>query len=187
MGVIRLEVHQDALLARNRFLRGSVDERRDHATVVWRIPPLAATLPLDEIGHAVSRLATSDERRRALHPQLELIDHESADSLAGFEIDLYRLRLSPLSWIDIWTSGELPEHALLRQVILNVVGALTPDAAELVGGIPGMPLHVQLHSPRYGKVDLLRLSPDEPPTLSRKRGFAIRVPFPHILLRARGR
>lgn len=183
MGVIRLRVDADSIHARNRLVAGWLEADDGLVRLFWRYPRLSSSLARTSVPSIFRRLMQAEGITLPRTPPSVLYGgtRNLPDGLGTCE--LYVLEYSSGTRLEIWTSRELPDSPLLRELMVQLAGAVSNSTESFVKQLAGTPVSVVFVSQSRGEIELLMFRGISDRKVDSAPRFALPLPFARLLER----
>ncbi len=155
-GTVTIHVFPSGIRAETFWLNGFSQNGSPAVTVENPLGRMYTDVPLTQISANLHRLSNLGKGIEGAAPQA--MQKPMGGVVRGVPAIRYRLQYGPQAWIDVWTTGVIPENPQYRAVINQFVQGLSPATALVMKAIPGTPIYVELNFRRYQKLPLLKLT-----------------------------
>ena len=149
-GVVTLHVYPGGVRADSMWLNGF---SRDGANVTVENPygRMYTTVPVAQFAASLERMANVEVNEGGPPP----VSAPVTGRVGGMSAKRYRIVYGPDAWIDVWTGNFMPENAQLKLIVDGFVRGVAPRTANVLRGIPGTPIYVEMNFAHYPKMPLV--------------------------------
>jgi hypothetical protein len=152
-GNVELHVYRSGVRAEALWLNGFSRNGAQAITVVNPLGRMYVDMNLADIAPTLQKLAgAAGQAERAAAAKLGAV---TKGTVGGKPATRHRLVYGPDAYIDVWTTGEVPENAQMKRIMVELVRGVSPGSAQAASRIGGMPILVELNFRRFKKVRLL--------------------------------
>ena len=152
-GTVDLHVFGAGVRAETIWLNAFSRNGANDVTIMNPLARMYSDMPIADITSMLAKLGGSREVVAYSVP----VSAPVRGRVRGVDATRFRLVYGPEAWIDVWTTSVIPENAQFRRLVIEVVGAISPSAAEAARNIPGTPVYVELNFSHYKTLPLVRL------------------------------
>lgn len=154
-GSVKIHVYGGGVRAETFWLNGFSRNAARTLTVENPLGRMYTDLPIAEVSKIMRKLGGGSLGPISAPPGA--IAPPVAGKVRGIAATRYRLMYGPQAWIDVWTTGAVPQNPQFRAIANEFVAGISPGAAKVAKTIPGMPIYVELNFRRFHKVPLVRM------------------------------
>lgn len=153
-GRIRLDVYPSGVRAETIWLNGFSRNGAHTITVENPFARMYTDVPVSQMSSLLQKLGTIGSVEQESAPAKIV---SSKGKVGGIAATRHRLMYGPTAWIDVWTTKAIPENPQFRQIVNDLVSAISPETGKLSRSIRGTPIYVELNFRRFKKIPLVRL------------------------------
>jgi len=156
LGEVDLTVYPGGVHGQTFLLKGF---SRNHTSAITVQNPLARTYSDISLADITAMLGKFGKSRSWLanRKSFPLAPEILRGSVKGVPASRYRVMLAPEAWVDVWTTTVIPENPQFERIMTQVAASISPAVSAATKQIPGTVLYVELNTPTYPKVPVLRM------------------------------
>jgi hypothetical protein len=155
-GTTTIHVYPLGVRAETFWLNGFSQNGSQTVTVENPLGRMYTEIPLTQISANLHKLSNLGKGIESAAPAT--MAKPFPGSVRGISAVRYRLQYGPQAWIDVWTTGVVPENPQYRAIVQQFIQGISPATASVMRAIPGTPVYVELNFRRYQKLPLLKLT-----------------------------
>ena len=152
-GAITVDLYPRGFRATSIWLRGFAINGQHEITVENPLTRTYTTMPPSGIGDIVRFVAGRTLNLGA--PQSVVV---SAGNVGQLPSHRYRLVYGPDDFIDVWTTAALGPAPAFREVVDELVRAMSPESAAVLRRVPDTPIYIEANVGPYRKLAILKVS-----------------------------
>ena len=154
-GSVDVSVFPEGVGAEMLLIRGFSRNNTSTVTIMNPIARLYAEIPIAQMRSILLKLGGQDSELMPGLAEFPIDKNVIAGTVKGIPARRYRVILGE-SWIDVWTSTQIPRNPQLIRLLSEVLGTVSRSSSILIERIPGTPLYVEMNTKRFKKLVLVR-------------------------------